>query len=607
MSFDIYEIYLFNKSGALIAENYIENNINNQNCYKKVFPRLIKATALCDRKNNKLINHNIYFLQQRKIITVNFTTTNVISLAVCSNETKSKLVYFFLLKVTMSYLNYMKMHNCNTTYNIHSVIYETIFLSPIKNHYSLSIKEVFRRYTLYINNISYKNFYLIDLCSDEVILSLESIFDQNKNGYVETKIPDKLIWKDILYHSHILKNDYIKKNNNIFQIETLQEFYTKIEIKATYPRLIYIIKFLPLMGGLTLVYEYFQHKMSRIDNTETKYEELSVQYGYEFDEENNFKTKNDEFLLNEPDVLIHIHFFIIECLLCNLDNINFFVFNKYQKIYFSDEILQLVNKQIYSNIKLSQVTDVVRNKEFLHNLLEKIVNDLYEEYLQINTQKEQSKYSATVYQPSPDEDTINREFFLNYPDSLYITKKFTLNTIFKKGQLDHYINQNDISLNLSSEEETSFTDDVYQTLREKNEFNQFNDPYFYYRYHYANASVESRRLMDLLNDNVSINENQGLLGINKNLLMMEHNDLNSLNNNDITKRISNLPKINFQINPYKINNYNNNGYMKMNMNNYHNKFYRPSGNNKNNNNKPNVSTNSSQITSLLKIPKMKRK
>ena len=606
MTFDIYEIYLFNKSGALIAENIIENNINNQNSYKKVFPRLIKATASYNIKNNKLINHNIYFLQQRKIITVNFSTANVISLAVCANETKSKLVYFFLLKVTMSYLNYMKMHNCNTTYNIHSVIYETIFLSPIKNHYSLSIKEVFRRYTLYINNISYKNFYLIDLCSDEVILSLESIFDQNKNGYVETKIPDKLIWNDILYHSHILKNDYIKKNKNIFQIEILQEFYTKIEIKATYPRLIYIIKFLPLLGGLTLVYEYYQHKMSRIDNSENKFEEYSeysVQYGYEFDEEDNFKTKNDEFLLNEPDVLIHIHFFIIECLLCNLDNINFFVFNKYQKIYFSDEILQLVNKQIYSNIKLSQVTDIVKNKEFLHNLLGKIVNDLYEEYLQINTQKEQSQYSATVYQPLPDENTLNKSFFLSYPDSLYITKKFTLNTIFKKGQLDHYINKNDISLNLSSEEETSFTDDVYQTLREKNDFNQFNDPYFYYRYHYANASVESRRLMDLLNDNVSINENQGLLNINKKLLMTEHNDLNSLNNNDIFKNINNLPKINFRINPYKINNYNNNEIMETNMNYYHNNFYRPSGKN----NKGNASASNSHVPYLLNIPKMKRK
>ena len=134
----------------------------------------------------------------------------------------------------MSYLNFMKMHNCNTTYNIHSIIYETIFFSPIRYHFSLAIKEVFRRYTLYYNNIFYKNFYLIDLSSNEVIFSLESIFDQNKNGDVELKTQNKLIWNEIINQSNILKNDYIKKNKNIFQIETLQDFYIKLEFKATH-------------------------------------------------------------------------------------------------------------------------------------------------------------------------------------------------------------------------------------------------------------------------------------------------------------------------------------------------------------------------------------
>jgi len=141
---------------------------------------------------------------------------------------------------------------------------------------------------------------------------------------MEKKIPNKLIWNEILFHAHKLQDDYIKKNNYIFQIENLQEFYTKVEIKATYPRLIYIIKFLPLLGGLALVYEYSQNSMSRIGGLDKSiYKEYNIEYGYTFDEENNFKTKNDdEFLLNEPDVLIHIHFFIIECLLCNLYNIN---------------------------------------------------------------------------------------------------------------------------------------------------------------------------------------------------------------------------------------------------------------------------------------------
>ena len=558
MNFDIFEIYLFNKSGALIAENIIENTIYNQDYYKKVFPHLIRSTSLYDKKKNNLINHNIYFLKQRKIVTLNIATANVISLAVCTTETKSKLVYFFLLKIIMSYLNYMKMHNCNTTYNIHSIIYETIFLSPIKYHYSLAIKEVFRRYTLYINNILYKNFYLINLCSNDIILSLEAIFDLNKNGYMEKKIPNKLIWNEILFHAHKLQDDYIKKNNYIFQIENLQEFYTKVEIKATYPRLIYIIKFLPLLGGLALVYEYSQNSMSRIGGLDQSiYKEYNIEYGYTFDEENNFKTKNDdEFLLNEPDVLIHIHFYIIECLLCNLDNIKFFVFNKYQKIYISDEILQFINKHIYSNINISQITDVVNKQEFVHQLLEKIISELYDEYLQINSQKEQSKYSAMINNKKEKaEVSLNKLFFLSYPDSLYISKKFTLNSLFETGQLMHYINPNDISLNLSSDEETSFTDDVYQTLRNKNQFNQYNDPYFYYRYHYANASAESRGLMDLLYDNVSLSENDILLnGINhhKNLINIKPNNydknegvvkINLNHNNNISNNPSQITSL----------------------------------------------------------------
>jgi hypothetical protein len=289
------------------------------------------------------------------------------------------------------------------------------------------------------------------------------------------------------------------------------------------------------------------------------------------------------------------------------------VFDKYQKIYFCDEILQLINKHIYSSIKISQTTNIVQDKEFVHQLLEKIINELYEEYLQNKTKKEQSKYSAMVAQDEGNDD-ITKYFFLSYPDSLYTSKKFTLNIIFKSGHINNYININDISLNLSSEEETSFTDDVYQTLRNKNEFNQFNDPYFYYRYHYAHASAENIRLLDLLNDNVSINENQRLIinnGMNLNLIS-DRNDLLSLNNNntDLSSRINQISRNNnFNLNPYAINNMNfnnnnflnnNGGIMKLNLNSYNNNF---------NLNNPNVnlSSNSSHITSLLKMPQMNQK
>jgi hypothetical protein len=589
LSFDVFELYLFSKTGALIAENVKSKNIYNTKYYKQIFPKLVRTIAAYNKKYNRVVNRNVFFCRQRKIITLDFATSNIIAIGVCSKEMKSKLLNFFLLKISMAFLNYMEMHNCKTSYNIHSIIFETLLFSPIKSHFSLAIKEVFRRYTLYINNIRYKNYYLVDLSSDEIIISLESLYEQNINGEVEMKIPNKEIWKEVLFHAHQLKNDYIKKNKNIFQIENLQDFYTKIEIKATYPRLIYIIKFLPLLAGLVLVHEYSQTKMSRLDgSTNAAYREYEIEYGYQFDEQNNFQTKSDEFLLNEPDVLINIHFFIIECLLCNLDNLGFFIFKKYVKIYFSEEIIKIINKQIYSNIKISQITEICRNKEFVHQLLEKIANRLYDEYIQLNAQETESKESAMIIKKNSDESSLNKSFFLSYPDSLYISKKFTLNTIFKSGQLNEYINPNNISLDLSSEDEDPLVDNILETLQNKKDFNKLNTPYYYSKHSHPNT--ESRQLMDLLNDNVSIAETQFLLNLEKNNkrnLRIEPNDLFSMNLTDLSSR-RNLSRNNFF--PYNPNNINNN--------------LNPININKNiGNNIFNLSSGSSQIKPLPKIQK----
>ena len=311
-------------------------------------------------------------------------------------------------------------------------------------------------------------------------------------------------------------------------------------------------------------------------------------------DQDKFYTKNEEFLLKEPDVLIHIHFYIIECLLCNLDNIGFFVFNKFQKIYFCDEITKLINKQIYSNIKISQTTEICSNPQAVQQLIEKIINCLYEEYIQLNAQEIESKESSMVKNRGEEESNLNKSFYLAYPDSLYITKKLTLNSIFKSGNLDQYINPNDISLNLSTEEENPIIDNIYETLREKNEFNQYNDPYFYYRYHYAHASAESRQLMDLLNDNVALSESEIFLNIGKtnNKIKLEPNDLMSLNATELSSRRNFSLK--YPIKPNILNNYNN-----YNNNNYANIYF----NNNAGDNIYNISSTSSQIRPMLKLTK----
>ena len=101
--------------------------------------------------------------------------------------------------------------------------------------------------------------------------------------------------------------------------------------------------------------------------------------------------------------------------------------------------------------------------------------------------------------------------------------------------------------------------------------------------------------MDLLYDNVSLSEKNWLLNAGKNknnLLNIESNDL-SFNNTEISSRriISKNSQLPTPFNLYGFNNIDDDGVVKINLNNY--------------NNNPNFSSNSSQITSLIKIPKNK--
>jgi hypothetical protein len=59
----------------------------------------------------------------------------------------------------------------------------------------------------------------------------------------------------------------------------------KLECTSTYPRLTFIIKFLPILNGVSIVHVYSQKKLSRmIDNSDNNitaknYKEIDILYG----------------------------------------------------------------------------------------------------------------------------------------------------------------------------------------------------------------------------------------------------------------------------------------------------------------------------------------
>jgi hypothetical protein len=74
-----------------------------------------------------------------------------------------------------------KMNEANFSNYLYSKIYDTFLSIPIQINFSRIVKKIFKRRTLYIKDIYYKNYYLIDLSNDKIVLSLEALHDKNKD------------------------------------------------------------------------------------------------------------------------------------------------------------------------------------------------------------------------------------------------------------------------------------------------------------------------------------------------------------------------------------------------------------------------------------------
>ena len=378
---------------------------------------------------------------------------------------KSKIYY----ELNMNNNNKInEQENINFINAINPKLYDTFLSIPIQMHFSRVIKKIFKRQTLYIKDIYYKNYYLIDIENEKIILSLETLNDKNNGKDPEFKTSNqKAIWKELMLHCHNLKNDYIKKNNMTFNGIDYKNFFVKIEFKVTYPRRNFIIKFLPLFNGMCLIHEYIQKKLSTFDTDEKKsYNEKSIFYGYE-EYDNIFKNSDNRYFENEHPILKQIHFFFIETLFCSKSDISyFFTLRRKPKIYFSEEILEIIEKELIKymneeNVENKKLNSSMENsfEEYSNDIINRIINVLYEEYIQLNTSKKN-----VIQKPSnlnKRKDILMKLIdSLDKKKSLQLSKSETLVYLFYSIQYNKNINPNDITIDLNDERISQMQNDI---------------------------------------------------------------------------------------------------------------------------------------------------
>ena len=210
--------------------------------------------------------------------------------------------------------------------------------------------------------------------------------------------------------------------------------YVKFECSATFPRLIFIIKFLPILKGVVLIQLYSLSKLSKGEDnsitTHKLYKEIDIKYGHEIKIESIFDMK-----YSEPYKLKEIEKFFLEFYMSR-KNINIYHDVNKDLVYFNKDLLRIIEDiySAYHNEGFDKIINVINFK-------------LYELYLN-EPNYEKIKHEALQGSDSSYIENYKNNEEFSYKNSKYlnITRYFILKEIFKDNTENGGIIENTLIL-----------------------------------------------------------------------------------------------------------------------------------------------------------------
>ena len=571
-NFKYNDLILFDKNGQIIlnssnidseSENLVE--IGYFDTYSNIIKKLAKINEISKTKKEAL-HYYLISNEKIKIVILNIEKTNLYLLGSFNSSIHASIIKIFLLHILLSFLNYMgekssfiskdfsksinengsdtiDIGKINVYSNKESInkdiistdnnnymegndnldllytrIYENFLLLPIIKFFILITKNIFIRRNYYNNGAIYKNLYLVEIDTGQILFSMENLYNLH-NGYHpnQNTILNSYIWKEILYRGKLLKKDYIKTLGKILDFEDSQQYFTRIELRSTFPRMIFIIRFMPLLNGVLLINEYEWKSYSNEDISDDEYKEIDILNGSSLSKDNESEEDDDDdevLLINEPKFIKERQYFFINFFLSTNSNINEIFYIKNSQIkYFSNGLLNSINK-----IVTKYNSDLNQKDLNIEKILININNQLYNEYLQINNNEDKShiyigsniiiykninnlnneKEKDIIDLKLLDEDgyKIINQYQWNIISCPYLKYLFQINEKFILIILFNFRKdrkKNELTLNLSKFDDISFLDKEDKKNNEENIKNENK-----------NSLINvSDKLTDLLEDKIS--------------------------------------------------------------------------------------------------------
>ena len=371
---DTYEI----KSDYIFKQTAITDNI-------LIIKKILERMARISNNNNQIYKYRIIYLSEIIILSLSNFDNNNIFVGVFNKNKKNKESHYklFLLHLAISYRNtFTKLSKYipNNT-NLFPLIYTKIFFVPLLHNFDKVFGVISKKIDLVLfGNSEYISSVIFDLENKAVIYDTGYLIQKNyKSNFLDFSKKNRII-EEINFFGQKLKNNYFKSGDkNLDKIENC----IKLELRATFPKPLFILRFFPILKGVLLIHVFHQYKLSRIlisSNGENKYEKYKEIDAAFFD----FYIKLEE-INNKELILLEKYFFEYFFVLGN--NIkeigrNSGNINKNIMTYKSKEFeVMYLNKQILQIIKdcIGQYYLVNKNKNE-NDLIYKIKKRLGEEY-----------------------------------------------------------------------------------------------------------------------------------------------------------------------------------------------------------------------------------
>ena len=274
------------------------------------------------------------------------------------------------------------------------LIFENYFLKIIIIHFSKVFNELFKKEYLKLNQTRFKNLYVLDLATSSIILDMVKIQRNKEPSKKRNYIINNKLFDEILFHAKNMYNNYKSENDMKYVAADSIYRFVKFECTSTFPRLLFIIKFIPVLNGIAVIHLYYQKKLSRNteDNPldqELKYKEIDLLFG-SFIRDN----QNLEFKYGAPKKLQHIEKFFEEFFITNRNGFDIFRTNLNKKFkYVNYYIINIINSV------------PVSNKIDIELLFLDINKRLEEEYnKELNTKREKELLKQEINSKSKDND-----------------------------------------------------------------------------------------------------------------------------------------------------------------------------------------------------------